>query len=57
MEVITAKSAGFCFGVRRAVDKVYELAKTGRNIDVMSFCGDNGSASAGACKSGNGYEK
>jgi 4-hydroxy-3-methylbut-2-enyl diphosphate reductase len=24
MEVITAKSAGFCFGVKRAVDKVYE---------------------------------
>ena len=24
MEVILAKSAGFCFGVKRAVDKVYE---------------------------------
>ena len=24
MKVIVAKSAGFCFGVRRAVDKVYE---------------------------------
>ena len=32
MEVITAKSAGFCFGVKRAVDKVYELADTGRAI-------------------------
>ena len=26
MEVTLAKSAGFCFGVKRAVDKVYELA-------------------------------
>ena len=26
MEVITAKSAGFCFGVKRAVDTVYELS-------------------------------
>lgn len=25
MEVIVAKNAGFCFGVKRAVDKVYEL--------------------------------
>ena len=24
MEVILAKTAGFCFGVRRAVDTVYE---------------------------------
>ena len=28
MEVTLAKTAGFCFGVRRAVDKVYELADT-----------------------------
>ncbi len=27
MEVVTAKSAGFCFGVRRAVDTVYELSE------------------------------
>lgn len=27
MEVMVAKSAGFCFGVKRAVDKVYELAE------------------------------
>ena len=25
MKVVTAKTAGFCFGVQRAVDKVYEL--------------------------------
>mgnify|MGYP005858994849 CR=1 FL=1 len=28
MEVTVAKSAGFCFGVKRAVDKVYELIGT-----------------------------
>ena len=27
MEVRTAKTAGFCFGVKRAVDKAYELAE------------------------------
>lgn len=32
MEVLLAKSAGFCFGVKRAVDQVYELAQTGRRI-------------------------
>ena len=26
MRVIKAKTAGFCFGVKRAVDQVYELA-------------------------------
>ncbi len=29
MEIILAKSAGFCFGVKRAVDKAYEKAKNG----------------------------
>ena len=32
MEVILAKSAGFCFGVKRAVDQVYEQIKTGKKI-------------------------
>ena len=27
MEVVVAKSAGFCFGVKRAVDQVYEQLK------------------------------
>ena len=31
-EVILAKSAGFCFGVERAVDMVYEQIKKGGNI-------------------------
>lgn len=36
MEVITAKSAGFCFGVKRAVDKVYELLDHGvKNIYTL----------------------
>ncbi len=32
MEVILADSAGFCFGVKRAVDTVYEQIKTGEKI-------------------------
>ena len=32
MEVRLAKSAGFCFGVKRAVDKVYEQIETGKTI-------------------------
>ncbi|MBR1472161.1 MAG: 4-hydroxy-3-methylbut-2-enyl diphosphate reductase, partial [Lachnospiraceae bacterium] len=29
MEIITAKTAGFCFGVKKAVDKAFELAEQG----------------------------
>ena len=32
MEVRLAKSAGLCFGVKRAVDKVYEQIETGKTI-------------------------
>ena len=32
MEVRVAKNAGFCFGVKRAVDKVYEQIETGKTI-------------------------
>ena len=32
MEVRLAKSAGFCFGVKRAVDKVYEQIAAGKKI-------------------------
>ena len=32
MEVRLAQCAGFCFGVKRAVDQVYELVKTGKAI-------------------------
>ena len=31
-QVTLAKSAGFCFGVKRAVNKVYEEAKKGRSV-------------------------
>jgi len=31
MEVLVAKTAGFCFGVKRAVDKVYEQARLGKS--------------------------
>ena len=30
MKVVLAKSAGFCFGVKRAVNKVYEVATEGQ---------------------------
>ena len=33
--IILAKSAGFCFGVRRAVDLVYALAKEGRKACTL----------------------
>ncbi len=32
MEVLLAESAGFCFGVRRAVEKVYGQIGSGRDI-------------------------
>ena len=32
MEIIVAKSAGFCFGVKRAVDMVYEQLSAGQKI-------------------------
>ena len=32
MKVEIAKSAGFCFGVRRAVEAVYEKLKTGEKV-------------------------
>jgi len=32
MEVILAKTAGFCFGVKRAVEQVYEQTDTEKNI-------------------------
>lgn len=36
MNVILAKSAGFCFGVKRAVDKVYEEASN-NSVPVYTF--------------------
>ena len=34
-EVTTAKSAGFCFGVKRAVDMVYDEAKKGERVYTL----------------------
>lgn len=39
MEVRLADCAGFCFGVKRAVDTVYEQLKTGRlSIPMAPSC-------------------
>lgn len=32
MEVILAENAGFCFGVKRAVETVYEQTESGEKI-------------------------
>ncbi len=37
MKVITAKTAGFCFGVKRAVDMVYEQAAKSENGQVYTY--------------------
>ena len=37
MEVKTAKSAGFCFGVKRAVEKAYEVAGE-KKSGVYTYC-------------------
>ena len=33
MEIRLAKSAGFCFGVKRAVEQVYTQSETGKKIN------------------------
>ena len=46
MEVILAKKAGFCFGVKRAVDMAYEEAeRLGKNGQVPPAYGENGEPS------------
>ncbi|MFI3170991.1 MAG: 4-hydroxy-3-methylbut-2-enyl diphosphate reductase [Eubacteriales bacterium] len=37
MEVIRAKTAGFCFGVKRAVDKVYEEINKNTNKKIYTY--------------------
>ena len=37
MKVIKAKSAGFCFGVKRAVDTVYEQVKENHNLPIYTY--------------------
>ena len=36
MKVKVAKTAGFCFGVKRAVDKVYQLIEAGSTADLYT---------------------
>ena len=35
MKVTTAKTAGFCFGVKRAVDLTYSLAAEGKKVATL----------------------
>ena len=37
MEVVVAKSAGFCFGVKRAVDKVYEQIEKQEKKKIYTY--------------------
>lgn len=35
MKVKVAETAGFCFGVKRAVDKVYQLIEDGVSLFIL----------------------
>ena len=35
MKIILAKHAGFCFGVKRAVNRALDLAKQGENVVTL----------------------
>ena len=35
MEIKLAKTAGFCFGVNRAVDRLYEIVKSGEKVCTL----------------------
>ncbi len=37
MEIILAKSAGFCFGVRRAVNEVYAQVEKNENLPIYTY--------------------
>ena len=37
MEVRLAKTAGFCFGVKRAVDTVYQQVKECKNEKIYTY--------------------
>ena len=37
MKVLKAKSAGFCFGVKRAVDTVYQQVEENRNLPICTY--------------------
>ena len=35
MQIVTAKTAGFCFGVNRAVDMIYKMLSEGRKVCTL----------------------
>ena len=35
MEITLAKKAGFCFGVKRAVNMTYDLAASGKKVATL----------------------
>ncbi len=37
MEIVLAKTAGFCFGVKRAVDTVYNEINNDRDVEVFTY--------------------
>jgi len=37
MEVRLAKTAGFCFGVKRAVETVYEQVAKNKDVQIYTF--------------------
>ncbi len=41
MKVIKAKSAGFCFGVKRAVDTVYEQVEENQRLPDLYVWSDH----------------
>ena len=52
MEVVLAKASGFCFGVKRAVDTVYEQIKTGGDIYTYGDIVHNEEVVKDLCKKG-----
>ncbi|MBQ1967378.1 MAG: bifunctional 4-hydroxy-3-methylbut-2-enyl diphosphate reductase/30S ribosomal protein S1, partial [Clostridia bacterium] len=35
MQIVTAETAGFCFGVNRAVDMIYKMLSEGRKVATL----------------------
>ncbi|MBQ2298781.1 MAG: 4-hydroxy-3-methylbut-2-enyl diphosphate reductase, partial [Bacteroidaceae bacterium] len=35
MQIVTAETAGFCFGVNRAVNMVYKMLSEGRKVATL----------------------
>jgi 4-hydroxy-3-methylbut-2-enyl diphosphate reductase len=52
LKITTAKSAGFCFGVQRAVDLVYEEVQKGENVYTFGPIIHNEEVVADLCKKG-----